>query len=82
MGFFQNGLRSEGHLRLIAKKNARKRSRMSNMQKYMEIFFDEIEVFEDKERGHCYKIFIRQAIREFLANETKKTAFAVYRTFF
>lgn len=52
------------------------------MLKYVENFFDELEVFEDKERGHCYKIFMRQAIREFLANETKDTAFAVYRTFF
>ena len=55
---------------------------MSNMLKYVEEFFDELEVFEDKERGHCYKIFMRQSIREFLANETKETAFAVYRTFF
>jgi hypothetical protein len=34
------------------------------------------------ERGHCYKIFLKQAILEFLDNETKETAFAVYRTFF
>lgn len=55
---------------------------MNGMLKYVEIFFDQLEIFEDKERGHCYKIFMRQAIREFLANETKETAFAVYRTFF
>ncbi|MDD5018344.1 MAG: RyR domain-containing protein [Eubacteriales bacterium] len=55
---------------------------MSDMQKHVERFFDELEVFEDKERGHCYKIFMRQAIREFLDNETKETAFAVYRAFF
>lgn len=55
---------------------------MNDMLKYVEGFFDELEVFEDKERGHCYKIFMRQAIREFLGNETKETAFAVYRAFF
>lgn len=55
---------------------------MSDIRKNIEKFFDELEVFEDTERGHCYKIFMRQAIREFLDNETKETAFAVYRTFF
>ena len=52
------------------------------MKKYIEHFFDDLEVFEDLERGHCYKIFIKQSIQEFLRNETKETAFAVYRTFF
>lgn len=55
---------------------------MSYIRKNVERFFDELEVFEDTERGHCYKIFMRQAIREFLDNETKETAFAVYRAFF
>lgn len=55
---------------------------MSDMLRLVEVFFDGLEVFEDEERGHCYKIFMRQAIREFLAKETKETAFAVYRTFF
>lgn len=55
---------------------------MNNMKTYVERFFGELEVFEDIEYGHCYKIFIRQAIFEFLDNETKDNAFAVYRTFF
>ena len=55
---------------------------MSDMKKYVELFFDELEVFEDEERGHFYKIFMKQAVLEFLNNETKETAFAVYRTFF
>ncbi|MFB0919685.1 MAG: hypothetical protein QMB62_02195, partial [Oscillospiraceae bacterium] len=55
---------------------------MNDMNKYVERFFDELEVFEDIERGHCYKIFIKQAVLEFLNHETKETAFAVYRTFF
>lgn len=55
---------------------------MNDMMKYVEHFFDSLEVFEDKERGHCCKIYMRQAIREFLAVESKATAFAVYRAFF
>jgi len=55
---------------------------MNDMRQYVERFFENLEVFEDLERGHCYKIFIRQAVLEFLDHETKDTAFAVYRTFF
>ncbi len=55
---------------------------LREMEEYVKNFFSELEVFEDKKRGHCYKIFIEQAILEFLENETKDTAFAVYRTFF
>ena len=55
---------------------------MNNLQKYANHFFDELEVFEDVSRGHCYKGFIRQAVLEFLENETKEKAFAVYETFF
>ncbi len=55
---------------------------MNDMKKYVERFFDELEIFEDLEGGHCYKIFIRQAILEFIDRETKDTALAVYRTFF
>jgi hypothetical protein len=55
---------------------------MNNMKKYVERFFDDLQVFEDSEHGHCYKIFIKQAVLEFLNNETKETAFFVYRTFF
>lgn len=52
------------------------------MKKYAHHFFDELEVFEDLSRGHYYKSYIRQAVSDFLCNETKETAFAVYRTFF
>lgn len=55
---------------------------MNNMKKYIELFFDELEVFEDIERGHCYKIFIKQSILAFLDHGTKEATFAVYRTFF
>lgn len=55
---------------------------MNDLKKYAQRFFENLEVFEDLEHGHCYKIFMKQAILEFLDNETKETAFAVYRTFF
>ena len=55
---------------------------MNNLHKYLNHFFDDLEVFEDTTRGHNYKAFIRQAILEFIENETKKTAFAVYEAFF
>ena len=55
---------------------------MTNLRTYIDHFFDELEVFEDIERGHNYKAFLRQAVFDFLDNETKVTAFAVYVTFF
>lgn len=58
------------------------RKSMNNLLEYSNHFFDELEVFEDMSRGHAYKSFLRQAIIEFLENETKETAFAVYESFF
>jgi hypothetical protein len=55
---------------------------MDNLQKYINHFFDELEVFEDLERGHSYKAFLRQAINHFLETESKESAFAVYDAFF
>ena len=55
---------------------------VNNLRTYTDLFFDELEIFEDIERGHNYKAFLRQAIIEFLENETKETAFAVYESFF
>lgn len=56
--------------------------KVNKLQSYANDFFDNLEVFEDIERGHNYKAYMRQAILEFLDNETKDTAFAVYQTFF
>lgn len=55
---------------------------MDNLQKYLNRFFDELEVFEDVSRGHNYKAFLRQSINEFLESETKQSALAVYDAFF
>ncbi len=55
---------------------------MSNLSKYSNHFFNELEVYEDISRGHSYKAYLQQAVQEFLEHETKETAFAVYRAFF
>jgi len=55
---------------------------MNNLQKYSTSFFDMLEIFEDLSRGHNYKAYLRQAVIEFLENETKANAFAVYESFF
>ena len=55
---------------------------MNNLRNYVELFFQELEVYEDIHGGHHYKIFLRQAIFEFLQHENKETAFGVYQTFF
>ncbi|MCJ7734420.1 MAG: RyR domain-containing protein, partial [Anaerolineales bacterium] len=52
------------------------------LQNYSNHFFDHLEVFEDLSRGHSYKVYLRQAVLEFLEYESKETAFAVYRSFF
>jgi hypothetical protein len=55
---------------------------MNNLPIYINRFFDELEVFEDIERDHSYKAYMRQAVLKFLEGETKETAFAVYEAFF
>jgi len=55
---------------------------MANFVNYTKRFFAELEVFEDLARGHSYKAYLRQAVIDFLEDETKDTAFGVYRSFF
>lgn len=52
------------------------------LQNSVDRFFSELEVFEDKARGHNYKVYMHQAVSEFLKDETKENAFAVYTAFF
>ena len=55
---------------------------MKNIKKYTNQFFDALEVYEDVSRGHNYKAYMHQAALEFMENECKETAFAVYKSFF
>ena len=55
---------------------------MSNLAPHLMRFFDGLEMFEDVERGHNYKAWVRESVRAFLADETPKRALEVYRAFF
>ena len=55
---------------------------MNVLQKYADQFYESLEVYEDIEKGHSYKGYMRQAVKEFLEDETKDAAFSVYRAFF
>lgn len=44
-------------------------------------FFDSLEMREDRENGHCYGIYMREALQAFAAKGTKQTAGEVYETF-
>ena len=44
-------------------------------------FFDSLEMMEDRENGHCYGIYMREALQAFAANGTKQMAGDVYETF-
>ena len=54
----------------------------SNLQKYANKFFDELEMYEDVARNHNYKSYLRVCVQNFLNNETRDTAFEVYKAFF
>ena len=55
---------------------------MSSGLVYVNKFFDGLEMYEDTVRGHSYKAYNREAVRNFLENETQDNALEVYRTFF
>lgn len=49
---------------------------------YIEQFFKELEIYEDKFNGENHKETILGSIYDFLDNKTEKTAFGVYKSFF
>ena len=55
---------------------------MSNLNRFVEHFFEDLTLWEDVNNGHNYKSFIRGAIMSFLQHESPETAFDVYRAFF
>lgn len=54
----------------------------SNLQRYTNKFFDELEMYEDVVKKHNYKSYLRVCVQNFLNNETRDTAFEVYKAFF
>ncbi len=53
-----------------------------NLKKYVDDFFDGLELYDDWKNGHDYKSFLTSAIDVFLEYESNYTAFEVYQTFF
>jgi len=54
----------------------------SNLNNYVLTFLDELEVFEDLNRGKDFKRNLQNALETFLLNETRENAFGVYKAFF
>ena len=54
----------------------------SNLIIYINKFFDELEMYEDVAKNHNYKSYLRVCVQNFLNNETRDTAFEVYKAFF
>ena len=54
----------------------------SNLKQYVNKFIDELEIYDDVNRGHNYKSYIKSCINNFLNNENRDTAFEVYKAFF
>ena len=56
--------------------------RSSNLFQYVRPFFEQLEMFEDVHRGHCFKNYLVSVVEEFLEDETEERAFNVFRAFF
>ena len=55
---------------------------MAGIQEYIQIFFDELEVYEDILKGTSHKNKLRNKIITFLNNITEENAYKVYEQFF
>jgi hypothetical protein len=55
---------------------------MNTYADYINRFFDELEVYDDLERGHSNKVYLHQAVLSFVEDNTKLGAFGVYDAFF
>ncbi|NMC59245.1 MAG: hypothetical protein GYA51_07680 [Candidatus Methanofastidiosa archaeon] len=53
-----------------------------SINKYIEKFFDELEIYEDKYNGCYYKNTIYKSINNFLQDKTEEKAYEVYKSFF
>ena len=54
----------------------------NNLKKYVDDFFDSLELYDDYKNGHNYKSLLTAAIDVFLEHENNYTAFEIYQTFF
>jgi hypothetical protein len=53
-----------------------------NLTVYIEEFFDELELYDDKYNNHTYKDYFHLVVSNFLENENEYNASEVYRLFF
>ncbi len=53
-----------------------------NLERYIDKFFDNLELYDDYKNGHYYKDLLKAGIDLFLDNENPYNAYEVYRTFF
>jgi hypothetical protein len=53
-----------------------------SIKKYIEKFFRELEIYEDKEDRNNYKEAIFKSVNSFLDNRTEEAAYKVYKSFF
>ncbi|SDA48374.1 hypothetical protein [Methanobrevibacter millerae] len=54
----------------------------NNLKKYVDDFFEGLELYDDYKNGHNYKGLLTAAIDVFLEHENNYTAFEIYQTFF
>jgi hypothetical protein len=54
----------------------------SNLGKYIDDFFDDLELYDDKYNGHYYKGLLKAGIDVFLEKENEYNAYEIYQTFF
>lgn len=53
-----------------------------NLIKYVDNFFDNLELYDDYKYGHYYKDLLKAGIDAFFEHESSYTAYEVYRSFF
>ncbi|WP_298523306.1 RyR domain-containing protein [uncultured Methanobrevibacter sp.] len=53
-----------------------------NFKKYIDDFFNDLELYDDINNGHKYKDLLQAVVYAFLENENSYNAYEVYETFF
>jgi hypothetical protein len=54
----------------------------NNLKKYLDDFFNELNLYDDYHNGHNYKGILKAGIDVFLEEENLYTAYEIYQTFF
>ena len=54
----------------------------NNLKKYVDVFFEDLVLYDDYHNGHYYKDLLKAGIDVFFDNENSYNAYEIYRTFF